>query len=203
MKRVLDIVLGSLALIITAPIMIGTAVVVWAAMGRPVLFTQRRVGWRERIFTVYKFRTMRGESVPGREALDDEERVTRVGALLRRLSIDELPQLWNVLRGDMSLVGPRPLLVEYLRVYSPAQRRRHDVRPGMTGLAQVSGRNATTWDDRLALDTWYADHHTLGLDLRIMGRTILHIVRVGRQAADGHRPMPRFDHQVGDADRPV
>jgi sugar transferase EpsL len=192
MKRLLDVVLSGLALIILAPVMAVVAVAILARMGRPILFRQPRVGYRERIFILAKFRTMSGESIRGREALDDEERLTPLGRFLRRSSLDELPQLWNVLRGDMSVVGPRPLLVDYLPLYSREQRRRHDVRPGMTGWAQINGRNAVSWDERFALDTWYAQHHSMWLDVKILARTAIHLLHIGGSAEESHRPMPRF-----------
>lgn len=192
MKRLLDVLMSLVGLIIAAPIMALLAIAIRVTMGRPVFFRQPRIGFHDRIFTLVKFRTMRGESLPGREAIDDEQRLTPLGRLLRRTSLDELPQLWNVLRGEMSLVGPRPLLVEYLPLYSPEQRRRHDVRPGITGWAQVNGRNAVTWEDRLALDTWYARHRTLWLDMKILARTLVQVLHIGDDASDPHRPMPRF-----------
>ena len=192
MKRFLDVALGGVVVVLTAPIMAAVALAILVTMGRPVLFRQPRVGLRNRVFIIRKFRTMRGESIPGREALDDEQRLTRLGRMIRRSSLDELPQLWNVLNGDMSLVGPRPLLVEYLPLYTAEQSRRHDVRPGMTGLAQVSGRNAVTWEERLALDAWYAQHHSLWLDISIMWRTLRHVLHLEKGSADPHQTMPRF-----------
>jgi len=167
--------------------MIAIAVAIRVTMGRPVLFTQPRAGRDGRVFTIYKFRTMRvGDG-------DDDARITPLGRLLRSTSLDELPELWNVVRGDMSLVGPRPLLVDYLGRYDAFQARRHEVRPGITGLAQVSGRNASSWAARLDLDVRYVDQRSLGLDLRILWRTVGAVLRRDGISADGHATMPRFD----------
>jgi lipopolysaccharide/colanic/teichoic acid biosynthesis glycosyltransferase len=155
-------------------------------MGAPVTFRQTRTGLHGRLFTLVKLRTMRHEGG------DDERRLTPLGRWLRATSLDELPQLWNVLRGDMSLVGPRPLLPHYLERYSAAQARRHEVPPGITGLTQVSGRNGLSWEEKFALDVWYVDHWTLGLDLRILWRTLLTVLRRDGVAADGHATMPEF-----------
>lgn len=186
-KRGMDVVVAALGLAVAALPMAAIAVAIRLSMGRPVLFRQQRPGLGGRPFTIVKFRTMR----PGDG--DDASRLTRLGAVLRSTSLDELPELWNVLRGDMSLVGPRPLLAEYLAHYSPEQARRHDVRPGITGLAQVSGRNTTTWEERLALDVRYVDERSLLLDLRILGRTLRAVLRREGINAEGHATMPRFD----------
>jgi lipopolysaccharide/colanic/teichoic acid biosynthesis glycosyltransferase len=169
-KRALDVVVSLVALIVLSPVLAAVAVSVRRALGRPVLFRQQRPGLRGRPFTLYKFRTMR-PAEPGREA-GEAERLTPLGSFLRSTSLDELPELWNVLRGDMSLVGPRPLLMEYLPLYTPEQARRHEVRPGITGWAQVNGRNAITWDEKFRLDVWYVDHRSLRLDLRILAMTV-------------------------------
>jgi lipopolysaccharide/colanic/teichoic acid biosynthesis glycosyltransferase len=186
-KRAVDVVGAAVGLVVAAVPMAVIAVAIRVSMGRPVLFAQVRPGLGGEVFTLYKFRTMRAGSGP------DAERITRVGRFLRATSLDELPELWNVLRGDMSLVGPRPLLVEYLDRYSPEQARRHEVRPGITGLAQVSGRNASTWPERLALDVRYVDERSLGLDVRILARTVRAVLRREGISADGHATMPRFD----------
>jgi sugar transferase EpsL len=162
-------------------------------MGSPVLFRHTRTGLRGRLFTLFKFRTMR----PGAPGEADATRLTAVGRLVRSLSLDELPQLWNVLRGDMSLVGPRPLLPEYLDRYTPEQARRHEVRPGITGWAQVNGRNALIWPEKFALDVWYVDHRSVGLDARIMLRTIGAVVGRAGVSAPGAATMPEF---MGEAD---
>ena len=185
-KRAFDLVVGGLALAIAALPMAIIAAVVRVTMGRPVLFRQPRPGRHGRIFSIHKFRTMRSGSG------DDAERLTKVGRFLRSTSLDELPELWDVVRGEMSLVGPRPLLPQYLDRYTPEQARRHEVRPGITGLAQVSGRNATTWEERLALDVRYVDTRSLALDLRIIGRTVGAIVRREGISAEGHATMPEL-----------
>ena len=171
-KRVFDLICAVPALVLLAPLMAAIAVTVRIVMGTPVLYRQLRPGLRERSFMLVKFRTMLPEIDSNGHLLGDSERLTPLGAFLRATSLDELPELWNIVRGDMSLVGPRPLLERYLPFYSPRERRRHDVRPGLTGWAQINGRNALKWDDRLALDVWYVEHLSLGLDLQIVLRTL-------------------------------
>src|SRR5262245_17479266 len=172
MKRAIDVVGALVGLVVLSPVMLVVALAVRVSMGRPVIFSQRRAGRDGRAFQILKFRTMRAAQ-PGREGPEhDSERITRLGQILRSTSLDELPELVNVLRGEMSLVGPRPLPTAYLPRYSLEQQRRHDLRPGLTGLAQVTGRNALDWEERLAVDVWYVDHRTLALDLRILMRTI-------------------------------
>ncbi|MBL8778045.1 MAG: sugar transferase [Acidimicrobiales bacterium] len=172
LKRTLDVVVSAVGLAVAAVPMAVIAVAVRISLGAPVLFRQERPGRHEVPFTLCKFRTMR-DPRPGEDALaSDADRLTGLGRWLRRTSLDELPTLWNVLRGDLSLVGPRPLLMAYLPRYSPEQRRRHEVKPGVTGLAQVEGRNDLTWEEQFALDVWYVDHRSLALDLRILGRTL-------------------------------
>ncbi len=165
-KRTFDVAVASLLLVVLSPLLLVLALLVRVQLGSPVLFRQARPGRGGELFTLVKFRTMR--SGPG----PDEERLTRLGRFLRRTSLDELPELLNVLRGDLSLVGPRPLLEEYLPLYSPEQARRHEVRPGVTGWAQVHGRNAITWDEKLALDVWYVEHRTFRLDCSILAKTL-------------------------------
>jgi len=191
-KRAADFAVAIILPIVLAPVFAGIWLGIRFTMGRPVLFLQRRVGLRGRTFTLAKFRTMREAFDESGQPLPDSERLTSLGLLLRRTSLDELPQLWNVLRGDMSLVGPRPLLPRYLPRYSAEQNRRHDVRPGITGWAQVNGRNAVTWEERLRLDVWYVDHWSLGLDLRTLWLTVLTVVRREGVSADGHATMPEF-----------
>jgi sugar transferase EpsL len=175
-KRAIDLaVAGSLALA-CSPLMAGVAAAIRAKMGSPVLFKQARPGYRGKLFVPYKFRTMSETRDRHGKLLPDRERVEAFGALLRRLSIDELPQVFNVLKGEMSIVGPRPLLEEYLDRYPPEFRRRHDVKPGITGWAQVNGRDELTFGQRLALDVWYVDHQSIPLDLRIMGLTVLKVI---------------------------
>lgn len=171
-KRIIDMGASGAGLVVLSPLMGFVALCVWCFMGRPVIFSHVRPGYRAEPFVLYKFRTMRPESEQAGHAVEDVARVTRLGYFLRRTSLDELPQLWNVLKGDMSLVGPRPLLLEYLPRYTRQQSRRHEVRPGLTGLAQVKGRHALPWEDRLWLDVWYVDHWSLALDVRILLLTL-------------------------------
>ena len=198
LKRGLDILAACVGLAAFAPAIAVIAALVAASTGRPILFTQTRPGKNGRVFTLYKFRTMSGATGAAGELLPDAERLTAVGRFLRRYSLDELPQLWNVLRGDMSFVGPRPLLVEYLPLYSAEQARRHEVRPGITGWAQVNGRNAQPWDERLRLDVWYVDHQSFWLDLRILWFTILKVLRSEGVSRPGHATMPRFTGNRGE-----
>jgi len=191
-KRAMDLALTVPALIVLSPVFALVALAVRASLGSPVIFKQRRPGIHERPFTLYKFRTMRDARDAQGALLPDSRRLTRLGAFLRATSLDELPELVNVLRGDMSLVGPRPLLMEYLPLYSPEQRRRHDVRPGVTGLAQVNGRNALTWREKFALDIEYVDHVSVGLDLRILLLTIGSVVRSEGISHSGHVTMQPF-----------
>jgi lipopolysaccharide/colanic/teichoic acid biosynthesis glycosyltransferase len=191
-KRALDVSLAGGALAVTWPVLAAAAAAIRATMGRPVLFPQKRPGHRGRIFTAYKFRTMREAVDADGRPLPDGERLTKVGRLIRRTSVDELPQLWNVLRGDLSLVGPRPLLVRYLPRYSAEQQRRHDVLPGITGWAQVRGRNATTWDERFADDLWYVDNWSLALDLKIIALTAWKVLAGAGVSQPGHDTMPEF-----------
>lgn len=170
-KRTADVIASAAGLFVLSPLLIVVGVLVRATIGSPVLFRQTRPGLRGRPFTLVKFRTMR--LGPG----SDAERLTGLGRFLRRCSIDELPELWNVLKGDMSLVGPRPLLTEYLERYTPEQARRHEIKPGITGWAQVNGRNAITWEQKFALDIWYVDHQSLWLDLRILALTVWKVLR--------------------------
>lgn len=189
-KRLVDVVGAATLLVATSPLFVLAATAVLAAMGRPVFFRQTRTGIGGRLFTLWKLRTMRA-AAPG-EAGDDAARLTAVGAFLRATSLDELPQLWNVLRGDMSLVGPRPLLPQYLERYTPEQARRHEVPPGLTGLTQVSGRNGLSWEEKFARDVWYVDHWSLRLDAWILWRTLATLGRRDGIAAAGHATMPEF-----------
>lgn len=188
-KRAIDVTAGAVGLVVSAPIQLVTAAAVWKTHGRPVLFRQPRPGKDGVVFELVKFRTMRH---PDADHVTDAERLTPLGRFLRSTSLDELPTLWNVLRGDMSLVGPRPLLVQYLQRYSPEQARRHEVRPGITGLAQVSGRNAVDWETRFALDVEYVDNRSLALDLSILWRTITAVLRRSGIAEEGHVTMSEF-----------
>ncbi len=185
-KRAFDVTVAATGLLVSSPILVGAALTIRTSMGSPVFFRQQRPGLGGELFEVVKFRTM--TDGPGADA----SRLTPLGSRLRSLSVDELPQLWNVLRGDMSLVGPRPLLPEYLPLYNERQRRRHEVRPGITGLAQVNGRNLTTWPERLELDACYVDDWSMSLDIRILLDTARTVVRREGVSADDHATMPRF-----------
>ena len=192
-KRVIDIIASALGLIVLSPIIAAAALLIRVTMGKPVLFRQIRPGLNEEPFELVKFRTM---TVGDPDVIDPEQdhiRMTKVGRMLRRTSIDELPQLWNVLRGEMSLVGPRPLLMEYLPLYSPEQHRRHAVRPGITGWSQVMGRNELTWQDKFKLDVWYVDNRSLLLDLRIILLTIRRVLAGSGVSAAGHASMAKFN----------
>jgi sugar transferase EpsL len=189
-KRTFDLLAAATGLIVLSPLLVTTGLVIRLSIGSPVLFRQQRPGYRGRPFTMIKFRTMHGERDVAGELLPDAIRMTAVGRFLRSTSIDELPALWNVIRGEMSLVGPRPLLMEYLPRYDQEQIRRHDVRPGITGLAQINGRNAVTWERKFELDVWYVDHRSFLLDLRILAFTVMNVLRregisqPGRATAD-------------------
>jgi lipopolysaccharide/colanic/teichoic acid biosynthesis glycosyltransferase len=176
-KRLFDLILAGLGLILISPVLALTAAIVWIGLGRPVLFRQMRPGHREQPFPLLKFRTMTEAKAADGSTLPDGERMTGVGRALRSYSLDELPELLNVLRGEMSLVGPRPLLMAYLPRYTAEQRRRHDVLPGMTGWAQVNGRNELTWPEKFKLDLWYVDHWSLWLDVKILVSTLWKAVR--------------------------
>lgn len=190
-KRAIDLTVGAAALVVTAPIQAVIAVFVLRRLGRPVLFRQERPGRASTPFVLNKFRTMHAAD-PSSGLVSDADRLPSFGARLRSYSLDELPTLWNVVRGDMSLVGPRPLLMHYLDRYTPEQRRRHEVRPGITGLAQVSGRNLLAWEDRFRVDVEYVERRSLSLDLRILARTALAVVRRQGISAEGDATMPEF-----------
>lgn len=197
MKRAFDVIAGLALLILAAPVMLAAAVAVLLSLGRPVFFRQMRPGLGGRPFAMVKFRTMREARDGAGAPLGDDKRLTPTGRFLRASSFDELPELWNVLKGDMSLVGPRPLLMEYLPLYTKEQARRHEARPGITGWAQVNGRNALSWEEKFALDVWYVDHRTFGLDMRILAKTFLSVLsREGINAA-GHATMPPFAGKNG------
>ncbi len=192
MKRLFDVVVAALTLLLLALPLVALASLVQRKLGSPVLFTQVRPGLHGKPFRMVKFRTMTDARDASGALLPDAQRLTPFGRFLRSSSLDELPELWNVLHGEMSLVGPRPLLMEYLPLYTPEQARRHEVRPGITGWAQVNGRNAINWADKFALDVWYVDHRSLWLDLRILWLTVRKVlVRDGISAA-GEATMPRF-----------
>lgn len=192
-KRLLDLIGASIALLLLSPVMVIVAWQVRRDLGSPVLFRQTRPGLRGRPFQMIKFRTMRDATDANGTMLPDADRLTPLGRFLRASSLDEVPELWNVVRGDMSMVGPRPLLMEYLPLYSPTQARRHEIRPGVTGWAQINGRNALGWDEKFALDVWYVDNRSLWLDMQILGRTIAKVVRRDGISAAGEATMPRFE----------
>ncbi|WP_314146307.1 sugar transferase [uncultured Leifsonia sp.] len=198
-KRALDIVSSAVLLVLTSPVQLVVAVAVASTLGRPVLFRQPRPGRDGRVFTLVKFRTMR-DADPERGLVSDADRLTPFGRALRSTSLDELPTLVNVLRGQMSMVGPRPLLVSYLERYSPQQARRHEVRPGVTGLAQVSGRNAIGWDEKLRLDVEYVDRRSLRLDAAILWRTVTTVLRRDGVSANGHVTTHEFLGTGGQGD---
>lgn len=191
-KKVVDRTVAAGLLVAMAPVLGVAAAAVRVSMGRPAFFRQTRVGLHERTFEVIKLRTMNGGRGPDGELLPDEQRLTRLGQFLRATSIDELPQLFNVVRGDLSLVGPRPLLPKYLERYTQEERRRHDVLPGMTGWAIVHGRNAVDWDERLALDVWYVDHWSLLVDAKILALTVRIVLAREGIAQAGHATMPNL-----------
>ena len=198
MKRVFDFVAASLALLILALPLLALAWLIRRKLGSPVLFCQVRPGLHGRPFTMVKFRTMTDERGPDGALLPDAQRLTPFGRFLRSSSLDELPELWNVLKGEMSLVGPRPLLMEYLPLYTPEQARRHEVCPGITGWAQVNGRNAISWDDKFALDVWYVNHRSLWLDVKILWRTVRKVLVRDGISAPGDATMPKFEgiHEI-------
>ena len=193
MKRLFDVLAASLALILLALPLLVLTWVIRRKLGSPVLFRQVRPGLHGRSFTMFKFRTMTDERGADGALLPDAQRLTPFGRFLRASSLDELPELWNVLRGDMSLVGPRPLLIEYLPLYTPEQARRHEVRPGITGWAQVNGRNAISWEEKFALDVWYVDNRSLWLDLKILWRTVRKVLVRDGISAPGDATMPKFE----------
>lgn len=199
LKRILDIVVSLAALIVLSPVLLVTALLVARNLGQPVLFRQVRPGLHGRPFTMFKFRTMRDATDASGRSLPDAERLTDFGRRLRSTSLDELPELINVLRGEMSLVGPRPLIMDYLERYTPEQARRHEVRPGITGWAQVNGRNTVDWEERFAMDVWYVDNQSLWLDLKIIWLTVRTVLARDGVSAQGHVTMPEF---TGSQDRP-
>lgn len=192
MKRFLDIIFSAILLILAAPILLAVALIVRVGLGRPVFFIQMRPGLYGHPFRMIKFRTMREAVDASGKSLADAERLTPLGRFLRSTSLDELPELWNVLCGDMSLVGPRPLLMEYLPLYTPEQARRHEMRPGITGWAQVNGRNALSWEKKFLLDVWYVDNWSLSLDMKILWLTVKTVFCKKGVSASEHETMPRF-----------
>lgn len=191
-KRPLDFILALGALVTFSPILVITTILVRKKLGSPVLFIQERPGKDEKIFKLYKFRTMTDERDENGELLPDEARLTSFGKMLRTTSLDELPELWNIIKGDMALVGPRPLLVKYLPRYSPEQHRRHEVRPGLTGYAQAHGRNAVTWEDKFKMDVWYVDHLTFKTDVGVIIDTVKTVLKREGISGGGEATMSEF-----------
>lgn len=192
MKRLFDVVCAALALLLLSPVLIVVAWLVRRQLGSPILFRQMRPGLGGKPFQMVKFRTMLDATDANGVALPDSERLTGFGRFLRASSLDELPELWNVLKGDMSLVGPRPLLMDYLPLYSPHEFRRHEVRPGVTGWAQVNGRNALSWQQKFELDVWYVDNRSFWLDMRILWKTVIKVLKREGISAQGEATMERF-----------
>lgn len=192
LKRLFDIMLGLLLFILLAPLMLFLALIIMVKMGSPVLFRQLRPGLKGKPFYLYKFRTMSGATDSEGRLLPDEQRLTGLGRFLRRFSLDELPQLFNVVKGELSFVGPRPLLMAYLERYSKKQARRHDVKPGITGWAQVNGRNALSWEDKFKFDLWYVDNQSFWLDLKILWITFVKVLKAEGISGDGTETMTEF-----------
>ena len=192
LKRAMDRLAGTAGLALASPVLAATALAIRATMGSPVLFTQPRTGYRGRAFDVIKFRTMRNATGPDGKPLPDVARLTRLGQFLRSTSLDELPQLVNVLRGELSLVGPRPLMHKYAPLYTPEQRRRFEVLPGITGWAQINGRNSQSWPAKFRLDVWYVDHWSLWLDLKILALTVIRVLQQSDVSSSATETMPEF-----------
>ena len=196
MKRIFDLLVSLLVLALLFPIILITALLVCIKLGSPILFTQKRPGLKGKVFNLYKFRTMTDAKDNNGNLLPDAQRLTQFGRFLRSTSIDELPALFNVLKGELSLVGPRPLLVEYLPLYSTEQARRHDVKPGITGWAQVNGRNAIGWDEKFKLDVWYVDNHSFSLDIKILFSTVKKVFIREGISAEGEATMQKFTGNI-------
>ncbi len=194
-KRALDVIVSTTGLLVLSPLLAAIALMVRAKLGSPILFIQERPGLRGKPFQIYKFRTMTNEWNTDGNLLADGDRLTRLGRFLRKTSMDELPELYNINKGDMSIVGPRPLLMQYLDRYTPEQARRHEVRPGLTGWAQVNGRNAISWEDKFKLDVWYVDNQSFWLDCRIILMTIVKVFKREGISADGEVTMQEFNPQ--------
>lgn len=192
MKRVFDICVASLLLLLFLPVLLIVAIAIRIRLGSPILFRQKRPGKHAIPFVIYKFRTMRDDKDEAGRLLPDSQRLTTLGRWIRKLSLDELPQLLNVIKGEMSLVGPRPLLMEYVPLYNERQARRHEVRPGMTGWAQVNGRNALTWEEKFELDVWYVEHSSFWLDLKIIWKTFLKVLSTDGVNSSSQETMPVF-----------
>lgn len=191
-KRFFDFIIATVALIVLSPVLVLVSILIRQKLGSPVLFRQIRPGQYGKPFEMIKFRTMRDAVDHQGNPLPDSERLTPFGKMLRSTSLDELPELWNVIKGEMSIVGPRPLLMEYLPLYSPEQARRHELKPGMTGWAQINGRNAIGWDEKFKLDTWYVEHQSIWLDIKIMLLTVKKVLIRDGISAEGEATMSRF-----------
>ncbi len=196
LKRLIDIAGGIIGLLILSPLLLVLSMLIKIKLGSPVLFWQNRPGLKGKIFTFYKFRTMSDRHDSAGRILPDKDRITPFGNFLRKTSLDELPSLFNVLKGDMSLVGPRPLLVEYLDLYSPDQARRHNVKPGITGWAQINGRNSLSWEEKFKLDVWYVDNHTFWLDIKILIKTIIKVLKREGINQSNNVTMNKFQGRV-------
>ncbi|MFB9274556.1 sugar transferase [Cohnella cellulosilytica] len=192
MKRLIDFAGAIILSIIVFPVIVVVSVLITITIGKPIFFQQQRPGLKGRPFTIFKFRTMSGKRDELGLLLSDEQRMTSLGRILRKYSIDEIPQLWNVLKGELSFVGPRPLLMDYLDRYTPEQARRHEVRPGITGWAQVNGRNAISWEEKFKLDIWYVDNHSIWLDFKIIWLTLKKVVRSEGISQENHVSMEEF-----------
>ncbi len=192
MKTLFDKILAFVLIVFFTPIYIVVAFLIWWKMGTPILFRQLRPGYKEKIFSIYKFRTMTNEVDENGELLPDEQRLKGIGKFIRTTSLDELPQLFNVLKGEMSFVGPRPLLVEYLPLYNNEQKRRHEVLPGITGWAQVNGRNAISWEQKFEYDVWYVDNQSFALDMKILWMTFLKVVKRSNISSSSSATMEKF-----------
>lgn len=192
-KRLIDIIVALAGLILLSPVLIVIVIILFFSNSGKVFFVQRRPGLHSSIFRIIKFKTMNDKRAPNGELLPDAERLTPIGRLIRKTSLDEVPQLLNVIWGDMSLVGPRPLLIEYLPLYSADQNRRHNVKPGITGWAQVNGRNAITWEQKFEYDVWYVDHQTFSLDMKIIKMTVFKTVKSEGISQDGHATVHKFE----------
>lgn len=197
MKRLFDIIISLIGLLTLLPIILITGLLIWFKLGSPIIFKQKRPGLNGIPFFVYKFRTMNQKCDINGHLLPDHLRLTRFGEIVRKLSLDELPQLVNVLKGDLSLVGPRPLLMEYLELYSSEQFRRHDVRPGITGWAQVNGRNSISWEEKFELDVWYVDNYSFWLDIKILFLTVLKVFKSEGISQEGHVTIEKFTGSKG------
>ena len=193
LKSLFDKLLALCLIILFFPLYVVVSLLIWLKMGRPILFRQKRPGYKEKIFGIYKFRTMTNDTDQDGNLLPDEQRLIGLGKFIRSTSLDELPQLFNVLKGEMSFVGPRPLLIEYLEFYNNEQKRRHDVKPGVTGWAQVNGRNAISWEQKFEYDVWYVEHQSFWLDMKILWMTFLKVIRRSDISSSSHATMEKFE----------